>query len=120
MCKLLVCCTSMMLAAALPAAEANLAPMLDVGVTVPNGGILRLFPRASMKERKNLAAVCSADGLDAVLRELPVARHDWQVVDKRSRNDDPVCRILVEIWQLGGTEHDVVNGRDGGEAVHFL
>ena len=35
-------------ATTLPAAEANLAPMLDAGVTVPNGGILRLFPNASM------------------------------------------------------------------------
>ena len=55
--KSLVYCTAMMLAVTLPAAEANLAPMLDAGVTVPNGGILRLFLNASMKDRKNLAAV---------------------------------------------------------------
>ena len=59
MCKLLVCCTAMMLSAALSAAEANLAPMLDAGVTVPNGGILRLFPRVTLKSpyQKELVAV---------------------------------------------------------------
>ena len=81
MCKSLVCCTAMMLVAALPAAEANLAPMLDVGVTVPNGGILRLFPRASMKERKNLAAVFDESPYKDV-QPLRNMRYNWNKLER--------------------------------------
>ena len=42
------------------------------------------------------AADGSADGLDAVLRELPIACHDWQVVDERGRNDDPEAEVKTE------------------------
>ena len=60
----------------LPAAEANLAPMLDAGVTVPNGGILRLFPNASMKERKQLAETFDESPYKDV-QPLRNMRYNW-------------------------------------------
>ena len=50
-----------MLAATTAAAETNLAPMLEAGVTVPNGGILRLFPRVTMKGKTQRELVKTFD-----------------------------------------------------------
>ena len=59
--KLLFCCTAAMLAATTAAAETNLAPMLEADVTVPNGGILRLFPRVTMKGKTQRELVKTFD-----------------------------------------------------------
>ena len=50
-----------MMAAATATAETNLAPMLEAGITVPNGGILRLFPRVTMKGKMQRELVKTFD-----------------------------------------------------------
>ena len=104
--KSLVCCTAMMLAAALPAAEANLAPMLDVGVTVPNGGILRLFPRASMKERKNLAAVFDESPYKDV-QPLRNMRYTWDRLE-RGKGEYLFDEVVEPLLQQCVKEHSRV------------
>lgn len=81
--KALVCCTAMMLSAALSAAEANLAPMLDAGVTVPNGGILRLFPRVTLKSpyQKELVAVFDESPYKDV-QPLRNMRYNWDKLER--------------------------------------
>ena len=60
-----------------------------------------------------------ANGSDAVLREFAVARYDRKIIGKRGRDDDSVGWVFVEVWQLGGTDHDVVRWRNGIKAVLF-
>ena len=52
---------AVMMAATTATAETNLAPMLEAGVTVPNGGILRLFPRVTMKGKTQRELVKTFD-----------------------------------------------------------
>ena len=59
--KVIVCCTVVIQVAMMSGAVTNLAPMLEAGVTVPNGGILRLFPRVTMKGKMQRELVKTFD-----------------------------------------------------------
>ena len=49
--------------------------------------------------------------------EFAVACHDRKTIGKRSRNDDSVGGVFVEVRQRGGAYHDVVRWQNGGKAV---
>ena len=78
-----------------------------------------LRPRCRAVDRA-AARPFSANGSDAVLMEFAVARHDRKIIGKRSCDDDSVGRVFVEVWQLGGMDHDVVSWRNGVKTVLFL
>ena len=61
-----------------------------------------------------------ANGSNSVLREFAVACHYCKIMGKRSRNDDSVGGIFVDIRQLGGANHDVVCRRNCSKSILFL
>ena len=81
--KLLFCCTAALLAATTATAGTNLAPMLEAGVTVPNGGILRLFPKVTMKGKTQKELVKTfAESPYKDVQPLRNMRYTWNRLER--------------------------------------